>query len=176
MNKPLTVALVALGVAIVTALIALAVFAGARRRRASLYERREPFLSAAERSFFGVLGQAIGNEYLVFAKVRVADLLRVRAGTSEPQGHLNRIIAKHVDFVLCDRNTISPVLTIELDDSSHSKGDRPERDKFLDAAFSGSGLSLLRVPARRTYDPAVLRAEISAKVTADTGAAEVRSP
>src|SRR5207245_3737724 len=153
------------GVVFVVGSVALLVTIANRRRRRSPYQRRQ-FLSAAERSFFGVLVQAVSDEYLVFAKVRVADLLRVRPGEREPQAHLNRIIAKHVDFVLCDRESIAPVLAIELDDSSHSERNRPERDKFLDDAFSGAELSLVRVPARRTYDPAGLRAEILSKGTA----------
>jgi hypothetical protein len=166
MNSFVVVGLVALGVVIVIAFVIVTTTV-ARRRRRSPYERRR-LLSPAELLFFHVLLQAVGDEYLVFAKVRVADLLRVRSGTSEPQAHLNRIIAKHVDFVLCDRASVDPVLTIELDDSSHAQGDRPQRDKFLDDAFSGAELRLLRVPARRTYDPTALRADISSNVGSAT--------
>jgi hypothetical protein len=40
----------------------------------SAYEAVPEFLSPAERSFFGVLQQAVASEYQIFAKVRLADV------------------------------------------------------------------------------------------------------
>jgi Protein of unknown function (DUF2726) len=91
----LVVGLIALFALLVIIAFVLAILWIARRARVGPYERRD-FLSPAERSFFGVLQQAIGDEYLIFAKVRVADLLGVRSGISDRQAHLNRITAKHV--------------------------------------------------------------------------------
>lgn len=39
------------------------------------YAPRGGLLTKAERSFFGVLEQAVGNDLRIFAKVRVADVL-----------------------------------------------------------------------------------------------------
>ena len=47
---------------------------------AERYRSRGPLLSAAERSFFGVLQQAADDDKLVFAKVRVADVLSPERG------------------------------------------------------------------------------------------------
>src|SRR5439155_10027860 len=89
-----------------------------------------------------------------------ADLLGVRGGTSDRQAHLNRIISKHVDFVLCDVDNVAPVLVIELDDSSHSENGRQDRDRFLNDAFASARLPMLRVSARRSYDLTLLRASL----------------
>jgi very-short-patch-repair endonuclease len=140
-----------------------------RHKPASPYERHRRFLTPAERSFFGVLRQTVGERYLVFAKVRVADLLSVRKGTSERQAHLNRIISKHVDFVLCDPREVSPLLMIELDDSSHQEQRRQVRDEFLDQAFAGAGLPLLRVIASPTYDQGTLSAAIAERISSMAG-------
>jgi len=51
-------------------------------------------------------------------------------------------------------------LVIELDDWSHKRADRRERDKFVDQALGDAGLSILRVPVQASYDPAALRADI----------------
>jgi hypothetical protein len=143
-------------------LIAAAVFvvvvlilAGQRllRPRRPPYRKVDSLLTAAERSFYGVLLKAVDGETLVFAKVRLADVLWLPRDTRDRQAHHNRIISKHLDFVLCSRDTLAPRLAIELDDSSHSRPARRERDSFVDAALSAAGLPLLRVPVRRGYSP-----------------------
>jgi len=124
------------------------------------YDKVGSLLTIAERSFYGVLCQALDSHYQIFAKVRLSDLVEVRWGTSGAQGHQNRINQKHVDFVLCTANDLTPQLVIELDDSSHARRDRQERDAFIDAALAAAGLPILHVQAHRTYAPAELRTMI----------------
>lgn len=45
------------------------------------YTRNDVLFSAAERSFLGALEQAVGDEHRVFGKVRVADVVSVKAMT-----------------------------------------------------------------------------------------------
>jgi hypothetical protein len=124
------------------------------------YRRKDYLLTKAERSFFGVLRQAVGVEYLIFAKVRLADLVWIPRGTPSAQSHANRVNPKHIDFVLCDHDAIRPLLAIELDDSSHARSDRRSRDAFVDAALAAAGLPLLRVPAQTGYNVAELQSRI----------------
>lgn len=67
----------------------------------------------------------------------------------------NKIKAKHVDFVLCDSIQIQPLLAIELDDRSHQRKDRQDRDIFVDKAFRSAG-----VPIVHTYSSAGLAEKI----------------
>jgi predicted RNA-binding Zn-ribbon protein involved in translation (DUF1610 family) len=113
---------------------------------------RDDFLSPAERSFFGVLTQVVGNRYTVLAKVRLADLLYVpRSGNSKWASQQNKINQKHVDFLLCEPSTMAPVLAVELDDASHARPARAVRDAFVDGAFASSGLPLARIPVQNSY-------------------------
>jgi hypothetical protein len=147
-------ALLFLVLVVVTALIILALLrALVVKRRGLPYRRREHLLTAAERSFHGVLMQAVGGRYHIACKVRMADVLWVPGGTSDRQRHLNRIFAKHLDFVLCHPETSTPVLAIELDDSSHRESKRKERDSFVDAALDAADLPLLRIAVRKSYSP-----------------------
>ena len=116
------------------------------------YQRKDYLLTKAERSFFGVLQQAVGDRYLVFAKVRLADLVFLPSGTEKRQSHFNRIQSKHIDFVLCDHDVVRPLLAIELDDSSHNRTDRQDRDTFVNSALIAAGLPILHVPARASYN------------------------
>ncbi|XOF35195.1 MAG: DUF2726 domain-containing protein [Candidatus Electrothrix sp. YB6] len=124
------------------------------------YARKDYLFSRAERSFFGVLQQAVGSELLIFAKIRLADLLYIKKGTENRQSFFNRIQSKHIDFVLCEPGPIRPVLAIELDDSSHDRKSRQARDAFVDDALAAAGLPILRVRARASYSPDKLAGSI----------------
>lgn len=60
------------------------------------YHKLGPLCSRAERSFFGVLSQAVGEEYFIFAKVRVADVIGPNKGVARSQWQVafNQISAK----------------------------------------------------------------------------------
>mgnify|MGYP003346152918 FL=1 len=115
------------------------------------YRLRTELLTPAERSFYGVLLKAVGDRAIVFAKVRVSDLLFVPGGEGR-RGHENRINMKHVDFVLCSPDTVRPIAAIELDDSSHKRADRVKRDDFLNEAFEAARLPLIRFAVRHQYE------------------------
>ncbi len=51
-----------------------------------------------------------------------------------------------------------PRCGVELDDSSHAKQDRQERDELVDQVFAMSGLPLVRIAAKAAYSPASLLA------------------
>jgi len=127
------------------------------------YGKRDNFLSPAELSFYRVLKSALPAEWQLIAKVRLADLFFVRQ-PHRNQGARNRIEKKHVDFVICDAATMEPLLGVELDDSSHDRADRKERDEFVDGVFAAAGLPILHVKAARTYQPAALMDEVKAKL------------
>jgi len=116
------------------------------------YRLRDDFLTAAELSFFRVLVSVIQDKAVICPKVRLADLFFV-SKPNENQSYRNKIDRKHVDFLLCDPLTLKPLLGVELDDSSHARSARQERDQFVDDVFEVAGLPLLRVPARSTYSP-----------------------
>lgn len=122
------------------------------------YRKKDYFFSQAERSFYAVLMKAVAGEFVVLAKVRLADILYIEKGTGAWQSFFNRIQSKHIDFVLCTPVLIQPVLVIELDDRSHDREDRRKRDGFADDALAAAGLPILHVPARRTYSPVELKA------------------
>ena len=134
-------------------------------KRPSLpYKKRDYLLTAAERSFYEVLQTVVDNQLHVFPKIRLVDLLYLPKGTENRQAHMNRVQSKHVDFVLCDLQNVRPLLVIELDDSSHEREDRKDRDAFVDQALEDAALPILHVPANRTYAPKELADLIEAKL------------
>jgi len=124
------------------------------------FRKKDYLLSKAERSFYGVLKHAVGERFDVFAKVRLADLVWLPKGVQDRQAHQNRVISKHVDFVLCEPTNVAPVLVIELDDKTHRQPGRQARDALVDGVLRAAGLPILRIPAQASYDPTQLRAEL----------------
>ena len=124
------------------------------------YEKRESLLTNSELAFYAVL-RTVAEDWSICAMVRIADLIRVRKETQKRQAWLNRILAKHVDFVLCDPETMEAVLAIELDDKSHDRPERQERDQFVNGAFAAAGLPLLRIPVQDEYNAEQLKASIA---------------
>ncbi|HMO13133.1 MAG TPA: DUF2726 domain-containing protein [Pirellulaceae bacterium] len=128
------------------------------------YHCKDYLFTKGERAFFDVLCAAVGNDYLIFSKVRLADLIFVRRGTEKRQAYFNRIQSKHVDFVICSRDVVRPLLAIELDDASHEREDRQERDGFVDSALAAAKLPILHIKARASYDARSLRAAIDGRL------------
>ena len=95
------------------------------------YKTRDDFLSPAEASFLRVLSGLVQGRVMICPKVGLSDIFYV-SQPNQNAAFYNKINRKHVDFLLCDPQTLRPSLAIELDDSSHQRPDRIERDKFVD--------------------------------------------
>ncbi len=127
------------------------------------YRISGPLLSPAERSFYCVLKQAIGDTYEIHSKVRIADVLTPEKGLNRStwQKSFNRISAKHFDFTLCDPDTLAVEKVIELNDSSHKKSSRATRDQFVLSACQSANLKLYFFTAKNTYSVAELREKLT---------------
>ena len=116
------------------------------------YERQAYFLSPAEKAFYDVLDALVGEDVVICPKPAVREVLRVRGNIRrDRQKYFNWISQKHVDFVLCDRETMQILCAVELDDSSHERADRRQRDAFMDKAFRKAKLPLFHIPCRKSY-------------------------
>lgn len=122
------------------------------------YKRQDYLLSKAEKNFYDVLRLALnGKPVLLFVKVRLLDVIHP---AEKNVSALNKVQSKHLDFLVCDKNYISPLLAIELDDLSHVMLKRVERDNFLEAALASANLPLLRFPVQKTYDVSDVKQKI----------------
>jgi hypothetical protein len=129
------------------------------------YRLRDDFLSPAELSFYHVLASVIDTRGVISAKVRLADIFFV-ARPNENKGAYNAINQKHVDFLICDPLTMKPLFAAELDDASHNRADRKERDEFVDKTFQAASLPLLHIAAQRDYNPRDIAAQIAPYIAA----------
>lgn len=128
------------------------------------YLRKKYFISRAEHEFYNALVSAVGNDYYVFAQVHLPTLVDHKIKGQNWQGAFSHINRKSVDFVLCDKAYISPILAIELDDKSHLSVDRRERDSEVERILSEAGLPLLRIENHGTFDLKSIASEIKQKI------------
>jgi len=126
----------------------------------SPYHLRDDFLSPAELSFYHVLQSTVADwAVVVCPKVSLGDLFFAKTGDyGQNRSWMNRIDRKHVDFLLCELKTVRPMLGIELDDASHRKTKREERDQFVEQVFAAAGLPLARVSVQAQYNTRELEA------------------
>jgi hypothetical protein len=84
------------------------------------------------------LQTAVNGRAALLMKVALGDVFYVKKGDdlSRYRIYTNKIDRKHVDFLLCDSTTMQPLIGIELDDKSHERPDRRERDIFVDGVFA----------------------------------------
>jgi uncharacterized protein DUF2726/topoisomerase-like DNA binding C4 zinc finger protein len=126
------------------------------------FEKRDPLFTPAERSFLGVLEQALDNRYRVFGKVRLGDIIKPAKGLSNSKraAAQNKINQKHLDFVICLVADLAVVGVVELDDKSHEKVDRVGRDEFVDQALAGAKIPVIHFPVKKGYELQEVRAKL----------------
>jgi|MudIll2142460700_1097286.scaffolds.fasta_scaffold36545_3 hypothetical protein len=166
-----------LSVIVVVILVAAVLLVKARSKREPAeypYQKAESLFSPAERSFLGVIERAVGDKCRVVGKVRLADVISPISGLSRSdwQKAFNRIGSKHVDFALCKKDDLSILCTIELDDSSHKRRDREDRDDFLENALNAAAIPFIRFTARASYNVQEVRSQIAEAAGLDFQAAQ----
>ena len=105
--------------------------------------KKTPLLSKHEAAAYLRIKEVANQKgYTVFTKVRLLDLVEPKERYKKDQSYLHKIWAKHVDFVICDEKMVAKWI-IELQDSSHTRADRIERDNLVKAILSNCNYRIL---------------------------------
>lgn len=126
------------------------------------FYRQKYLLTPSEKRFYNILRQVVAP-HSVLAKVRLADVVHADERHRFWQTNFNKICSKHIDFLICDA-ALSPIIAVELDDSSHQLRDRAARDRVVNRILKSASFPILRVQVRRTYDPADIEKRLLAKL------------
>ena len=122
-------------------------------KKVSRFESAGRLMSAAELQFFRALEAAVGANYRLFSKVRLCDVVQPISGADRSAWYsaFGVIKSKHVDFVACDPNDMAIQFVVELDDKTHQRADRVERDLKVDDALEQAGIPIFHFPAKASY-------------------------
>ena len=131
-------------IAIIIVTIIIAVFAAISHSSKEIYPYHKKYLlTKNEYYFYKKLENATAQfGYQILAKIRLADLIEVDSGIENWHRYFSKISSKHIDFAIADHMKV--ILLIELDDSSHQRPDRQERDVFVNNALEKAGYTLIR--------------------------------
>ncbi|HMV97773.1 MAG TPA: DUF2726 domain-containing protein [Anaerolineales bacterium] len=136
------------------------------------YRLREPFLATTELALFRALQQMVGARYLVCPKVALNDIFYI-VRPNENVHFFNKFFRKHVDFLLCDPQTLAPAFGVEIV-RPIAKNETRESDRFIEELFIDAGLPLVHVPSSETYDPSDIVSLFQLAVTKVGGTAALR--
>lgn len=120
-----------------------------------------PLFNPAEKSFYEALRPIIKDEYTIFSKVRLLDLLKIKTYGKRYLIYFRKVSQKHIDFILCDPKDFTVKLAIELDGSGHNELEQKEKDNFKDKILKTAGIPVLRIQAAKSYDSKELKERIS---------------
>ena len=109
------------------------------------YKKKDFFMSKPEHELYKVLINAVGEKYYVFPQVHLPSIIDNKVVGQNWKSAFKHINQKSVDFVLCDKDYISPKLAIELDDRTHNRQDRIERDIEVERILKEAKIPLLRL-------------------------------
>ena len=119
------------------------------------YAVKDSFMSAPERELYVRLLRLVGGDFAIFPQVALVSLIdKVNFGSY--RNELFRI----VDFALCDRFSLKPVLIIELNDASHKREERMRRDEKVRCIAARAGLNVLTLELDSMPDDRALRKKI----------------
>lgn len=112
-----------------------------------IYEKNEYLLTSTELKFYKLLkGITDKLELSLFTQVSLYGIVK-----NKNFKDFNKIKSKSIDYVITEKNC-KIKLCIELDDKTHNKQKRIERDEFINKLFNDLDIKLLRIPVESYYN------------------------
>ena len=127
---------------------------------------KNQMFTAAERQFLGLIEQAVAGEFRVLCRVRLVDLLSLRKDTDGKiaKSAILRAGTKQLDFVLCNKDDMTPIMAIDLVYGSGKNGHNTQRDFFVNGALETASIPHVRIKARSGYTVTEIQECIESKL------------
>ncbi len=102
------------------------------------YRRKSCIMTRPEIDAFRLLKELFGDKYEIFPQAALHTVI-----DKLTQNSYRNELFRVVDFVIADKSTFAPLILIELDDSSHQRADRADRDRKVREICARAGLPLI---------------------------------
>ena len=164
--KTIIIFLVIIVIAIVLKKYFPALFQVKESKSKSLYNYKQKafLMSRAEHEFFDILVDITKDQYHVFPQIHLSTILDNKVVGQNWKGAFRHIDEKSVDFVICDKAYIRPLLAIELDDKTHVREDRKIRDVEVERILNEANLPLLRFENHGSFNKEEIRRVVFEKL------------
>ena len=118
-------------------------------------QRRSKMLTPAEKNFFECLVNALGDEFHIFTKVAMLDVVEPSpaAGYFEQRRIKKRLMGQCLDFVLCKKHDLSIFGVVELENFEKRDGqkDKVYREVLVSEVCKTTHLKLFYFDIRQDY-------------------------
>lgn len=135
------------------------------------YYAKSYIMTSRENECFKILNEIFSSKWFVVPQVHLSALLDYRVKGQNWNAAFRHINGKSVDFVLIGKESYKVICAIELDDSTHSKPDRMERDVEIERMFKEAKIPLARI---RKFE-SMTKPEIAKVVTDAINGNSIRS-
>lgn len=125
-----------------------------------LYKKKDFLMSRAEHELFDILVDLIDGKYYIFPQVHLNAMLDHKIVGQNWNAAFRHIDEKSVDFVLCDKKYIKPLLVIELDDKTHELENRKSRDAEVERILNDTQIPLLRLQNKGFFDKQLVATQL----------------
>ena len=109
------------------------------------YAKKERIITQHELAFYQALHEAVSG-CIIIPQAHLSMFLNHKIQGQNWSRAFSRINGKSVDFLICT-NDMRPLLAIELDDTTHNRPDRQQRDAFVNTIITTAHIPLLRFAA-----------------------------
>ena len=93
------------------------------RKKKPKYFKKQSLLTATEVKYLQVLNAIIGENYLIYPQINLASVIEKKGGSG-----FRTELFRNADFGIFNYD-FTPILLIEINDNTHFRADRAERDE-----------------------------------------------
>ena len=97
-------------------------------------------MSKYEKYFYEILSKNFAQEYIIMPQVNLASIIeKIKDFPKQYQNELYR----NIDFGIFDKNSMKPLLLIEINDKTHNQPDRIKRDLKVKEICNQANIKLI---------------------------------
>ena len=132
------------------------------------FKKKTNLFTPVERSFLALIDEAVGNQFRIMCRVKLSDVVATResANKKTSKNAYSRTSGRQLDFVLCAKDDMSPVIAIDLVHANQNGKDgyKRQRDWFVSGALDAARIPHVRIKVRSGYTAKDIRQCIDAKL------------
>lgn len=130
------------------------------------FKKKASLFTPVERSFLMLIEEAVGRDYRILCRVKLVDILAVRQSTDKKtsKNAVSRANSRYLDFVLCSKNDMTPVIAVDLVHSNNKEGYKKQKDWFVTGSLDAANIPHVRIKVRSGYKAQDIKECIEAKL------------
>ncbi|KXI29256.1 DUF2726 domain-containing protein [Paraglaciecola hydrolytica] len=130
------------------------------------FKKKTNLFTQVERNFLALIEDAVGKDYRILCRVKLVDILAVRQSTDKKtsKNAVSKANSRYLDFVLCSKTDMTPVLAIDLVHNNGKDGYKTQRDWFVNGSLDAASIPHVRIKVRSGYKTQDIKDCIEAKL------------